>query len=125
MQHDPKLLKRIALASFRPCPELKPSRLYVENAGGKVSSTGGACPQVPFHVETKGFVYYDPRTNTTFGRAYPTEHAARFSSNYHSGRAVVRFLRQLRQMTPAEIHSQRAFYIKDVAPARKLPGFAA
>lgn len=122
--HDPAILKRIAMASMRPCPPIRTSTVWVIERTGMEVSTGGACPMEPFRTETRGFVYMDPVNGCTYGERLPTEHRARHRWHYRQLRQAVQFLRDLRAMSAKDIQSQREYWLKE-PPSRKLPGFKA
>jgi hypothetical protein len=104
-------LKAIARATIRPCPDIVPSRVYVRLSDGYEYSAGGCAPW-PSRIETRGFVYYDARSNTTYGKRYATERAARFAYAFRACKNAVNFLRQLRTMSEAEQQSQAEYWLK-------------
>lgn len=109
-----KLAKQIALASMRPCPEISPARVAVRIADGFEFSPWGSIPW-PARIESRGFCYFDKRSNTYFGRRFETEQAAEFAWQYAQMRNAVRFLQELRKMSASELRAQADFWLKNAA----------
>ena len=105
------LLKQIAIASLRPCPELAPARVAVRLSDGFEFSPYGSIPW-PCRVETRGVVFYDPKMNIYYGRRYADEETARQAWKMGQLRQAAEFLRELRKMTPERIQAQADYLLK-------------
>ena len=113
INHDPALLKRIALTTLRPCPPMRKVSVYVIDRTGRENSMGGACPHEPYHIEPRGMAYVDPVNGSTYGKRFASEHAGRRRWVYLQLREAVRFLRDLRTMPPLEVAAQRRYWLKE------------
>lgn len=111
MKKDSEQLKAIARASIRHCPEIIIARVAVRKADGFEYSVGGSIPW-PSNIENRGFIYRDPRNNTTFGKRHPSEYAARLSWKYQQQKNAVEFLRKLRNMSSSRVKEQADFWLK-------------
>jgi hypothetical protein len=107
--HD-KIAHRVALATLRPCPSIVPSLVAVRLSDGFEFSPGGSIPW-PSRIEKRGFVYYDERNGTTYGKRFETERAARLCWQYRQLRNAVEFLRVLRLMNASQLRSQAGYWL--------------